>query len=397
MPTDVNGTINIIAEVVGKGQAPSNDANVLAGRTSKETENNRRGFLELAGDAKKIKLVMLGLLANSKIFGTTLQNTARMIGMLVDVLLMPFIPIFMEGMGFFASIVSFVVKVSKGDWSGIWTDLKDWWTTNWDEGGGLVGIIKAVLAGASGVAALTALVAAFVVGPRAGLWVLQNTFLKAITGGYMLGRSFLKNLLGWSKKAATGAPGVISTVAKTVGNALLGASGLVAKLFKKITPVWTKNALMGAWGLLKVATLKLGTVASNLVGGLWKSRLFGVARIGLAAGASWIGSLFAATGIGGALGLIGPVALFALAVVGLMVTGAWVLNALFNKVFGMGIKEAFEEYLMPAIEVETDQGIIITNYGATTSMGTMDLPSPFLIRERPGKGNPNRDDPVVVK
>ena len=390
MPTDVNGTINIIAEVVGKGQAPSNDANVLAGRTARETENNRKGFLELAGDAKKVKLVVLGLLGNSKIFGTTLQNTARMIGMLVDVLLMPFIPIFMAGMGFFASIVSFVVKVSEGDWSGIWTDLKEWWTTNWDEGGGLVGIIKAVLAGASGVAALTALIATFVVGPRAGAWVLQNTFGLAAKGGYMLGKSFIKNLLGWTKKAATSAPGAASTVAKTVGNALLGASGLVAKLFSKITPVWTKSFLQGAWGLTRVAAMKLGEAATSLITTVWKSRLFGVARIGLAAGASWIGSLFGALKIGAALVGLGTAGLFALAAIGLVVGGFFVLNALTNKIFGKGIFETWSDYINSLFERSETGGWQATNipggggnYDAGISFGAFLVPPP-------GNGNPQR-------
>lgn len=345
MPTDVNGTINIIAEVVGKGQAPSNDANVLAGRTAKETENNRRGFLDLAGDAKKIKLVMLGLLANSKIFGSVLQNTARMIGILVDVLLMPFIPILMEGMGFFASIVSFVIKVSEGDWSGIWTDLKNWWTTTWEEEGGMLGIIKAVLAGASGVAALTALVATFMVGPRAGLWVLQNTFGLAARGGYMLGRSFIGKLMGWTKSIAKGAPGVVSSIAKTVSNVLLGTAGLLRKLFAKLTPVWLKSFLMGAWGLTKVAALKLGQAASSLIGGLWKTRLFGIARIGVTAGVTWLAGLFGAVGLGGALATVGFYGLIALAAIGVVVGGLFVLNSLSQKIFGVGLDALWKHFI----------------------------------------------------
>tara|TARA_R110002012_G_scaffold234538_1_gene408137 strand:+ start:442 stop:1572 length:1131 start_codon:yes stop_codon:yes gene_type:complete len=330
MPADVNGTINIIAEVVGRGQSPSNNANVLEGRTAQETEKNRRGFLDLALDSKKIKLVIFGLLANSKILGTTLQSTARLIGLLVDVLLMPFLPILMAGMGFFASIVSFVLKVSEGDWSGIWTDLRDWWTTTWEEDGGLVGIIKAVLAGASGTAALTALIATFFIGPRAGLWVLQNTFFAAATNGYMLSKAFIGKLMGWTSTLFRGARDGGGSVLKTVGNALLSTAGLLKKLFAKITPVWAKDFLIKSWGLLKIAGKALTGTAANLISTLWKSRLLGVARIG----GTWIAGLFGSLGLGGALATLGFYGLLLLAGVALMVTGFWVLNALSNMIFG---------------------------------------------------------------
>jgi hypothetical protein len=335
MPADVNGTIKIIAEVVGKGQAPSNDANVLAGRTAQETEKNRQGFLGLALDANKIKLVILGMLANSKILGTTLQNTARMIGLVVDVLLMPFLPILMDGMGFFASIVSFVLKVSKGDWSGIWTDLKDWWTTNWEDGGGLLGIIKAVLSGASGVAALTALVATFFIGPRAGVWVLENTFGTVAKKGYMLSKAFLGKLMGWSSSLIRGGAGAGTSIVKTVGNVLLGTAGLINKLFSKIAPVWAKEFLKTAWGLTKIAALKLSGMAAKLVSGLWSSRLLGVARIG----GTWIAGLLGSLGIGPALASLGSFSLLLLATVAMVVTGIWVLNAIANKIFNKNILE----------------------------------------------------------
>ena len=152
MPADVNGTISIIAEVVGKGQSPSDNANALAGKNAKETEKNRRSFLGIASDSTKMKLVLFSLLAKSKVVGSTLQTTFRLLGILMDTVLMPFVPILQDGMGFFTSVVQFIEKASRGDWSGIWTDLKDWWTTSWDEDGGITGVIKAVLAGATGTA-----------------------------------------------------------------------------------------------------------------------------------------------------------------------------------------------------------------------------------------------------
>lgn len=335
MPADVNGTINIIAEVVGKGQAPSNAANILEGRTAQETEKNRRGFLGLALDANKVKLVIFGLLANSKILGSTLQGVTRIIGLLVDTLLMPFIPLLMAGMGFFASIVSFVLKVSEGDWSGIWTDLKDWWISTWEDDGGIVGIIKAVVVGATGTALLTALMATFFMGPRGGVWVLRNTFGLAAEGGYMLSKAFIGKLMGWSSTLVRGAGSGGGTVLRTVGNALLGTAGLVAKLFKKITPVWAKSFLMQAWGLTRIASQALSGRALDLISALWKTRLFSVVRMG----GSWLIGLLPAVGLGGALATVGFYALIGLAAVLVVVGGIWVLNAIANKIFKKNILE----------------------------------------------------------
>tara|TARA_R110000824_G_scaffold62407_2_gene165326 strand:- start:1004 stop:2128 length:1125 start_codon:yes stop_codon:yes gene_type:complete len=366
MPADVNGTINIIAEVVGKGQSPSNAANVLEGRTAQETEKNRRGFLGLALDANKVKLVIFGLLANSKILGSTLQAVSRIIGLLVDTLLMPFIPLLMAGMGFFASIVSFVLKVSDGDWSGIWTDLKDWWITNWEDGGGIVGIIKAVVVGATGTALLTALLATFFMGPKTGLWVLQNTFGLAAKGGYMLSKAFIGKLMGWSSTLFRGAGSGGGSVLRTVGTALLNTAGLISKLFKKITPVWTKNILMKAWGLTKLATQALSGRAALLIQGLWKTRLFSVARMG----GSWLLGLLPAVGLGGALATVGFYALIALATIGVVVGGIWVLNAIANKVFKKNILQLDLFSWIPDPETYLSFNMSYGSYSSGSSSGS---------------------------
>lgn len=343
MPADVNGTINIIAEVVGRSQSPSNNANVLEGRTAQETEKNRRGFLGLALDGRKIKLVMFGLLAQSKIIGTTLQTTFRLIGILVDVFLMPFIPILQDGMGFFSSIVTFTVKLMNGDWSGIWNDLKDWWYGNWEEGGGLVGIIKAVLSGATGTAALTALIATMFMGPRAGIWVLQNTFGLALKGGYLLSKNFIGKLMGWTSTLFRGARGGGGSVLKTVGNVLLNTAGLLKKLFWKVTPVWGQTFLKNAWGLLKWTGKKLTGTAANLVSGLWKSKLLRVGKIGVTSVLGWVGALMAKLGIGaflsGAAAGLGFFFLLSLVTIGAVVGGMFVLNALSNAIWNKGLME----------------------------------------------------------
>ena len=346
MPADVNGTINIIAEVVGKGQSPSNNANALAGKNAQETEKNRRNFLGITLDANKIKLVMFSLLSQSKVLGSTLQTTFRLLGILVDTILMPFVPILQAGMGFFTSIVQFIEKVSRGDWAGIWTDLKDWWTTAWNEGGGITGVIKAVLAGATGTAMLTALLATMLIGPRAGIWVLQKTFGAAATNGFMLSKKFIGKLIGWSSSLIRTGANAGTSVLKTVGNVLLSTAGLLKKLFWKATPMWGKEFLKNAWGLLKWGGVKLGTAVANLSRGLWSSRLLGAARIGGTAVLGWIGSLFGAMGIGaGTFGLMGTLGLIALLGTAMVVTGFFILNALTNLVLDQGLAKTWTDYV----------------------------------------------------
>jgi hypothetical protein len=158
--------------------------------------------------------------------------------------------------------------------------------------------------------------------------------------------------------------------------------------------VWLKSFLMGAWGLLKVGTLKLTGAAANLVTTVWKSRLFGVARIGLAAGASWIGSLFGALGIGGALGAIGYFGLLAIAAVGIVVGGFFVLNALSNKIFGIGIADVWTNYINSLFERSETGGWMATELPGAGGNWDQGVGLGALLTPKPGGGNPNRDHPL---
>jgi len=112
--------------------------------------------------------------------------------------------------------------------------------------------------------------------------------------------------------------------------------------------------------------------------------------MGAAAGATWIGSLFGALGIGSALSVLGIAGLIALAAVGLVVGGTFVLNALTNKVFGQGIGEIWSKYINSLFERSETGGWQATNlpggggnYDAGISWGQ------FLVPQ-PGEGNPQR-------
>ena len=77
MPADVNGTINIIAEVVGNNQSPSKAGSILEGRNKKQTDANRKGFLEMVKHSKTLRFIMFGLVTQSSVMSTTLGALVR--------------------------------------------------------------------------------------------------------------------------------------------------------------------------------------------------------------------------------------------------------------------------------------------------------------------------------
>ena len=167
MPADVNGTINIIAEVVGNNQSPSKSGDILAGRDKQETAKNRKGFLEIVKYSKTLRFVMFGLVTQSTVMSTTLGALVRLLGILLDSFLMPFLPTLIAGMNVFATWTKFLLTMTwPEDWGVFWQDLVDWWNNQWETKGGLVGIIKDLFRDAAGVSLLSALFATMILGPR---------------------------------------------------------------------------------------------------------------------------------------------------------------------------------------------------------------------------------------
>ena len=336
MPADVNGTINIIAEVVGNNQSPSKAGSILEGRNKKQTDANRKGFLEMVKHSKTLRFIMFGLVTQSSVMSTTLGALVRLLGILLDSFLMPLVPLLKRGMDTFSDWVLFIANFEwPEDWGAYWQSLIDWWNNQWETKGGLVGIIKELFLDAAGVSLLSALFATFALGPRSGLWVLQNTF----GTGAKLTVSFLKGLLGWTKTAAKTGGGVITSVLKTVGTVLLSTGGLLKKLFGK-TPVFLKKQLHKAWGLARMAGASVVTLA-------WRGLLFAAGPImaALSGAGGVIASVWSALGLGSALAALGVAAFWVILIGGLIVTSIWISNALMNRVFGKGLWEVWNDFI----------------------------------------------------
>ena len=353
MPTDVSGTINIIAEVVGRNQTATNDANdVLEGKNKQAKNKNRKNILGVALEMKTlVKILTIGGLASqSKTASQSMGTIFRMLGFLVDVILMPLVPFFVRGLTVMGNILTFVQNFQWPSSMGeVWESLKDWWQNQWEEKGGLTGIIKEFFLDVTGVILLTSLLATFTLGPRAGLWILQNTFGR----GAMLTKDFIGKLLGWTKKTAT----VLLQTVRTIGNyathALLNAPGLMKRMFVK-SALFTKSMLAKAFGLVKflpggTKATKAATLASKY---LWKAALFGTMILG----SLWtaVGSIFGALGISSALGAMGGALLpflFSLLFVGAVVSGIWVLNYILKKVFNKTLDEIIADtWMMKGLE-----------------------------------------------
>ena len=329
MPTDVSGTINIIAEVVGQGKtSPGQAKNILDGKNKKDNDSNANSIFGISLEMKNLQKIigLVGLLGSSKIVSSALSTIFRLLGTLVDLVLMPLIPLFARGIKVFANIVNFINNFSwPTDWGQVWDDLKLWWENQWETKGGLWGIIKGLFLDASGVALTAALLAGITKGPSAGWWVLKNTFGAVPKWS----KSFIKKIFGWSKSFVTTAIRWTAVAAKWAGGALASGANLLLRLIPggEKAALFTKKMVKKAFGLGKAFA---GTVARAA----WKTILFSKTAIfgGLAA-------IFGAIGLGG-LTLAGTawIALIATLIVGAIVATAtviWLANWLFVKAFGM--------------------------------------------------------------
>ena len=263
MPTDVNGTINIIAEVVGRGQtSPGAAKDILKGKNKKRGDDNAKSIFGIALEMKTLRKILgvAGLLGSSKIVSSSIQTILRIVGTLVDVVLMPLVPILARCISVFGKIVNFVGQMQWKGWGQLWNDLKRWWENQWEEKGGLWGIISSFFQDASAAVITAALLASVVKGPGAGRWILENTFGKAIGWGL----SFTKKLFGLTKT-------FVSTVARAAawagGRILTGAEILARLLGKTRTGMLLKSWVLAAFGFVG----RWGSVAMNQA---WKSALF---------------------------------------------------------------------------------------------------------------------------
>mgnify|MGYP003647864752 FL=1 len=346
MPADVSGTINIIAEVVGRGQeSPAAAGDVLKGKNKRDERKNTLNILGMQFEIGKLLKIMgvAGILSQSKLMSGSIKAIFDLLGALMDIVIAPLMPLLMKGLTIFAGIVNAAANMSIPDsWSDLWQGLLDWFTNLWETEGGLWGIIKATLEGAAGVSLLTALLATMTFGPKTGWWVLSNTFGKGV--GFTT--SFLSSIFGIGSKQSL--PTRLMNAGKTAGTfvaqAFASSTALAKRMFSKAA-LFTKSKISAAMGLAgKVPYV------SKLASKAWKAVLFTGQAVGAAAGA-------AAGAAGSALGVLRKVAtsvakvatgkIGLLVILGALVVFASfsaiaVLNYLCNQIIGKGIADTLD-------------------------------------------------------
>jgi hypothetical protein len=344
MPTDVSGTINIIAEVVGNSTSPvAGTGSVTQGQDKKDQKENKGWIKDLWKSSKKMMAILGigGLLASSKIISGTMGAIMRIFGTFMDILIMPIVPLLVRGLVILATVVMWVRKLLTGGaaWSDAWAGLKNWWTTTWDEKGGLWGIIKEALLTVTGAALIGALFLSIVAGPMAGAWLMKQF----IGSGTFITKHAMRKALGLLKFSVT-AP---FRIAKWAGTNLwrampmlakrpfITAASLVKKLFAK-GAIFAKDVLRRAIGLISwglqagKAALRMGLSAV-----LWGGQ---VAKVGI----GWLmtklglGGLFG--GVGAALGALWLPALIGLLIIGAAVSAWFVWKYIVEKVFGRSLE-----------------------------------------------------------
>ena len=107
MPTDVSGTIHIIAEVMGAGSQQPGAAGQIVPAANADDDNKKWAWLKTIGSNMKTiaKIVgVAGILTQSKILTQTFSAMARIIGALVDVILAPLMPLFIRGLNVLSKV-----------------------------------------------------------------------------------------------------------------------------------------------------------------------------------------------------------------------------------------------------------------------------------------------------
>tara|TARA_R100000808_G_scaffold10395_1_gene27661 strand:- start:34180 stop:35385 length:1206 start_codon:yes stop_codon:yes gene_type:complete len=350
MPTDVSGTINIIAEVVGRNQTMSSAGHDITEAKDKRTkEKNRKNLLGVALEMKTLVKILTvgGLVYQSKVLSQSLSTIGNLLGFLVDVLLLPFVPLFTRGLNVMANILNaannFEWPKGKEGWKTVWEDLLAWWQKQWDEKGGLVGIIKEFFLDVTGTILLTALLSTLVFGPKTGMWILSNTFGWGTGQGVRLTKSFLGTLLGWSKQVGSALINATKMGVTLIGEGLASSGTLLRRMFPKSAALFTKKLVSSAFGLVHYLPggRKATRSASRAARLGWAALLFSTSYIGGKLGI--VKNILTSLGIQATLMSVGKLVLlkflFVLFVGAVVVTGAMVINYILQKTIGKSLGE----------------------------------------------------------
>jgi hypothetical protein len=333
MPTDVSGTINIIAEVVGNANSPvAGTGSAIPSADEEGRKKNQKNIASIFTSMKGIMAIMGigGILSHSKVLSSSLSSILRIFGTLVDIFLAPIAPLLVRGMVIFGNIVRWLALFLNSPieaLKSIWTGLLSWFKTTWEEKGGLFGVIKEAALNVTGMALVSALLSSVLFGPVTtgkGLWWLVGK-------GAWLTKSAITTAIGWIKYSLTHTPfQTVKAVALGLKNVILGAPGLLGKVFGS-TAIFLRQSVMKAFGILAA------TPAGKFT---WKA-LLGTAKVlGVTTVLTWLGSLGIFASMGAAAMAALPYILIGLLIVGVAVSAYFILNYLMMKYFNVNLIDA---------------------------------------------------------
>jgi hypothetical protein len=339
MPTDVSGTINIIAEVMGAGSQNPGAAGQVMPAANAADGNKKWGWMKGVGDNLKTiaKIVgIAGILTQSKILSQTFSAMGRIFGALVDVILAPLMPLFIRGLNVLAKVVGFVqafmnnpIQALKDAWFG----LVDWFKTTWEEKGGFWGVLKEGVLNITG-AVLVATLFGTVTGLFSPMWVAGKIFGL----GVLITKGTLRAALGLARFGIE-----LATSPRTAARSLFKWAILTpAQFFKRL---FLKAYLLTKTYVRKALGLGVQLAATPIGRGAWWTLMFASKPVVWTARtiASFFGITFAFAGIAAFLVAVGLIIGTLTAGAALFLLFEWILNK------GPGAEER-EKFNVPLIE-----------------------------------------------
>ena len=353
MATDVSGTIHIIAEVMGDASSPVSPGQGSVGSPNKRLKDTSK-TLKIMGVniGKLIKILTVGgLLKLSQNISNTLSGFFQILGALVDLFMIPFVPAFVRALGVLYPILGYLARLSTGEknMGDIWGDLGDWWGKQVEEEGGVWGAIKELALDVSAVGLLAGL---FLLADPTGLaWRAGKFITYNLFSAVNFSKNFIIDAFGLRKKTPLRQKNLKGVkVGRTISRLTLGLKDLIDPPSR----IFQKSSIIGKAWLTRVFGFAVNLVPF-LGGAKWKALAkltSAFVTIGTQALSQVVQLLFKQvprTLISGGVGTaLGAFIAGVLIIAGVVVGTAWLMNKLFPF--------DDEDYLANQIKQSQDEG-----------------------------------------
>ena len=273
MATDVSGTIHIIAEVMGDASSPVSPGQGSVGSPNKRLKDTSK-TLKIMGVniGKLIKILTVGgLLKLSQNISNTLSGFFQILGALVDLFMIPFVPAFVRALGVLYPILGYLARLSTGEknMGDIWGDLGDWWGKQVEEEGGVWGAIKTLAGDISAVAFLAGFL--MLADPTGVVWTAGKFITYNLFSAVNFSRNFILDAFG-------------------LRTGLKGKNKTPIRQWKADTPGQKVRKTISTLRIKELFTPKSQFFPkSSIIGKAWLTRVFGfvVNLVPFLGGAKW--------------------------------------------------------------------------------------------------------------